>query len=201
MWRLAPGTVHRAGLFALAGAAIAASGLAGPAALAQIYLAPTQQFPQGSRVSIDLGGLRCNADGGALLSPSLSAGAYPDQWGNTVTVAPNANNTAIGSQSSLLALVTLNIPLARSQSGFHCQTLLKDAQIKARIDNLRQLVEENVISESQYQQALRSLFAPELAGHVPAAAGPAPGARLQIPSTGMNDGDLGQAGGGGPRQP
>jgi len=35
-------------------------------------------------------------------------------------VAPNANNTAIGSQSSLLALVTLNIPLARSQSGFHC---------------------------------------------------------------------------------
>ena len=180
---------------------MAASSLAAPGALAQIYLAPTQQFPQGSRVSIDLGGLRCNSDGGALPSLSLSAGAYPDQWGNNVTVAPNANNNAIGSQSSLLALVTLNIPLARAQSDFNCQALLKDAQIKARIDNLRQLVEENVISESQYQHALRSLFAPELVGHVPAPASTAPGARLLIPSTGVDDGDLGQAGGGGPRQP
>jgi hypothetical protein len=169
-------------------------------ALAQIFLAPTQQFPQGSRVSIDLGGLRCNADGGALPSLSLSAGAYPDQWGNNVNVAPNASSS-IGNQSSLLALVTLNIPLARSRSEFSCQTLLKDAQIKARIDNLRLLVEENVISESQYQKALRSLFGAQFVELGANAANPAAGVSVVLPSAGQNAGDLGQAGGGRPRQP
>ena len=57
------------------------------AAIGQIYLSPNQQFPQGSRVSIDLGNVRCNADAGALPNLSLSAGAYPDQWGNSISVA------------------------------------------------------------------------------------------------------------------
>ena len=202
MWRLAPGTVHRAGVLALALGGIAVSGsLPWQGALAQIYLAPTQQFPQGARVSIDLGGLRCNADGGALPSLSLSAGAYPDQWGNNVNVAPNASNSSIGNQSSLLALVTLNIPLARSRSEFSCQTLLKDAQIKARIDNLRLLVEENVISESQYQKALRALFGSQFAELGASTASPAAGLTVVLPSAGQNPGDLGQAGGGRPRQP
>ena len=154
-------------------------------------------------MSIDLGGLRCSADGGGVPSLSLSAGAYPDQWGNNVNVAPNANNNSIGSQSSFLALVTLNIPLARSQSDFNCQALLKDAQIKARIDNLRQLVEDNVITESQYQKALRGLFGAELSSalQAPAAAPAAGGAALTVSSTGVDDGDLGQNGGRGPRQP
>lgn len=201
MWRLASGTVHRAGVLALAlGGGSLCGSLPWQGALAQIFLAPTQQFPQGSRVSIDLGGLRCNADGGALPSLSLSAGAYPDQWGNNVNVAPNASSS-IGNQSSLLALVTLNIPLARSRSEFSCQTLLKDAQIKARIDNLRLLVEENVISESQYQKALRSLFGAQFVELGANAANPAAGVSLVLPSAGQNAGDLGQAGGGRPRQP
>ena len=179
-----------------------ATSLATPdGALAQIYLAPSQQFPQGSRVSIDLGGLRCNADGGAVPSLSLSAGAYPDQWGNNLNLAPNASNSSIGTQSSLLALITLNIPLARSQSAFNCQGLLKDAQIKARIDNLRQLMEENVITESQYHRALRALFAGEFGEGGEAASAAGQGLRLVVPSTGQNPGDLGQAGGGRPRQP
>ena len=152
-------------------------------------------------MSIDLGGVRCNADGGALPSLSLSAGAYPDQWGSNVNVAPNASNNSIGNQSSLLALVTLNIPLARSQSAFNCQALLKDAQIKARIDNLRQLVEENVITESQYHKALRSLFGPDLDAAGKAAPPEPQGTSLVIPSAGLDPGDLGQAGGGRPRQP
>jgi len=201
MWRLASGTVHRAGVLALAlGGGSLCGSLPWQGALAQIFLAPTQQFPQGSRVSIDLGGLRCNADGGALPSLSLSAGAYPDQWGNNVNVAPNASSS-IGNQSSLLALVTLNIPLARSRSEFSCQTLLKDAQIKARIDNLRLLVEENVISESQYQKALRSLFGAQFVELGVNAANPAAGVSVVLPSAGQNAGDLGQAGGGRPRQP
>lgn len=128
-----------------------------------------------------MGGIRCNSDGGALPSLSVSAGAYPDQWGNNVNVAPNANNNSIGSQSSLLALITLNIPLARSQSSFSCLALLKDAQIKARIDNLRQLLEENVISESQYQKALRALFGPELADISQSQTNQQAGSRLVVP--------------------
>lgn len=153
-------------------------------------------------MSIDLGGLRCSSDGGVLPSLSLSAGAYPDQWGNNVNVAPNASNNSIGSQSSFLALVTLNIPLARSQSEFSCQSLLKDAQIKARIDNLRQLVDENVITESQYHKALLSLFGPLVAEAGKASATSPSGSRVVVgPSTGEHDRNLGQTGGGGPRQP
>lgn len=170
-------------------------------ALAQIYLAPSQQFPQGSRVAIDLGGLRCSSDGGVVPSLSLSAGAYPDQWGNNVNVAPNANNNSIGSQSSFLALVTLNIPLARSQSNFSCQALLKDAQIKARIDNLRQLVDEQVISESQYHKALKALFGPLFAVASPSTDEARRGLSVSVPSASVDHRNLGQAGGGGSREP
>lgn len=181
MWRIASGTFHRSSLLPLAfTATIATSIISERGALAQIYLAPTQQFPQGSRVSIDMGGLRCNSDGGALPSLSISAGAYPDQWGNNVNVAPNASNNSIGSQSSLLALVTLNIPLARNQGNFSCLALLKDAQIKARIDNLRQLLEENVITERQFQKALAALFGPELAEIMQAQPGQPAGTQLEI---------------------
>ena len=130
------------------------------AALAQIYLAPNQQFPQGSRVSIDLGTVRCNAEGGALPNLSVSAGAYPDQWGNSISVAQSNGNASIGNQSALLAMVSLNIPLARSHNAFSCQALLKDAMIRTRMDNLRQLVDEEVISEAQYKQALLNLYGP-----------------------------------------
>ena len=179
MWRLASRAVHGAGVLALAGLSFA--GFAEAQALGQIYLAPSQQFPQGSRVSIDLGGLRCNSESGALPSLNLSAGAYPDQWGNNVNVAPNASNNSIGNQSSLLALVTLNIPLARSQANFNCLSLLKDAQIKARMDNLRQLVEEDVITESQYHKALLSLFGPLANGQIEARPASQGGVTLVVP--------------------
>ena len=62
--------------------------------------------------------------------------------------------------ASLLALLSLNVPLATSNRQFNCQTLLKDAQIKVRIDNLRQLLDEDVISESQFRSALLALYGP-----------------------------------------
>jgi hypothetical protein len=139
---------------------LATCSLASQQTLAQIYLAPNQQFPQGSRVSIDLGGVRCNADGGALPNLSLSAGAYPDQWGNNISLTQTNGNASIGNQSSLLAMVSLNIPLARSNSKFSCDPLLKDALIRTRMENLRQLVDEDVISEAQYKQALLNLYGP-----------------------------------------
>jgi hypothetical protein len=75
-------------------------------------------------------------------------------------VSGNTNTTSIGNQSSLLALLSLNVPLAMSNRQFNCQTLLKDAQIKVRIDNLRQLLDEDVISESQFRSALLALYGP-----------------------------------------
>ncbi len=111
-------------------------------------------------MSIDLGSVRCNADAGALPNLSLSAGAYPDQWGNNISVAQTNGNASIGNQSALLAMLSLNIPLARSHNAFSCQPLLKDALIRTRMDNLRQLVDEEVISESQYKQALLNLYGP-----------------------------------------
>ena len=150
------------------------------AAVAQIFLAPNQQFPQGSRVSIDLGSVRCNADAGALPNLSLSAGAYPDQLGNNVSVAQTDGNATVGNQSSLLAILSLNIPLSRSNNAFSCQPLLKDAMIRTRMENLRQLVDEEVITESQYKQALLSLYGPLRTGDLSIPPSPNRGANLTV---------------------
>jgi hypothetical protein len=150
------------------------------AAVAQIFLAPNQQFPQGSRVSIDLGSVRCNADAGALPNLSLSAGAYPDQLGNNVSVAQTDGNATVGNQSSLLAILSLNIPLSRSNNAFSCQPLLKDAMIRTRMENLRQLVDEEVITESQYKQALLSLYGPLSTGELFLPPSPNRGANVTV---------------------
>lgn len=144
---------------------------------------------QRSRVSIDLGGgIRCSSEGGSIPSLSFSAGAYPDQFGVNngldlmpISIAPNAGNS-----STLMALMSLNIPLASTNQNFDCTSLLKDAQIKARIENLRQLVDEDVISESQYRKALIKLFGPltqELGEISPA---PTEGSTIVIPERGSD---------------
>lgn len=154
--------------------------LAPQSAIGQIYLAPNQQFPQGSRVSIDLGNVRCNSDAGSLPNLSLSAGAYPDQWGNSINVAQSNDSATIGNQSSLLAMLSLNIPLARHNNAFSCQPLLKDAMIRTRMENLRQLVDEEVISESQYKQALLNLYGPLNSSATSLPPSPSLGAHLNV---------------------
>jgi hypothetical protein len=151
-----------------------------PNALAQIFLAPNQQFPQGSRVSIDIGEVRCNSDGGAVPNLSLAAGAYPDQLGNNISIAQQSSSSSIGNQSTLMALVSLNIPLKSSNPQFSCKSLLKDAQIKTRMENLRQLVDEEVISESQYKKALLNLFGPLNSSELELPKSPAGGVSLVV---------------------
>jgi hypothetical protein len=112
-----------------------------------------------SRVSIDMGdGLRCTSDGGSVPTLSLSMGAYPDQWGSDITVYDRST----GSQSSLLGLVSVHVPLGGTSQKFDCNALLKDAKIRARLDNLRELVDENIISDEQYRAAVRQLYQPIL---------------------------------------
>ena len=143
-------------LLCATGVAIAVS--ASPAA-AQINLNPIQQNMSRSRVSIDMGdGLRCTSDGGSLPTLSLSMGAYPDHRDSDVTVyAGNA-----GSNGSLLGLVSLHVPLGGTSQKFDCNALLKDAKIRARLDNLRELVDENIISDAQYRVAVLQLYQPIL---------------------------------------
>jgi hypothetical protein len=124
--------------------------------------------------------VRCNADAGALPNLSLSAGAYPDQLGNNVSVAQTDGNSTVGNQSSLLAILSLNIPLSRSNNAFSCQPLLKDAMIRTRMENLRQLVDEEVITESQYKQALLSLYGPLSTGELSLPPSPNRGANVTV---------------------
>lgn len=122
---------------------------------AQIYLNPLQQNMNRSRVSIDMGdGLRCTSDGGSVPTLSLSVGAYPDQWGSDVTVFDRST----GSQSSLLGLVSVHVPLSGTSQKFDCNQLLTDAKIRARLDNLRELLDENIINDSQYRAAVILLY-------------------------------------------
>jgi hypothetical protein len=180
MWIVLTKFIQRAGLLALgSGGTILSLGCS--QALAQIFLAPNQQFPQGSRVSIDVGNVRCNSDGGSLPNLSVSAGAYPDHLGNNINVSQQNSNSSIGNQSSLMALLSLNIPLKSSNPQFSCLSLLKDAQFKTRMENLRQLVDEEVISESQYKKALVHLFGPLSSSALELPKSPAQGVSLVVP--------------------
>lgn len=79
-----------------------------------------------------------------------------------------------------MALVSLNIPLKSSNPQFSCESLLKDAQIKTRMENLRQLVDEEVISESQYKKALLNLFGPLNSSELELPKSPAGGVSLVV---------------------
>ena len=128
-----------------------------PLAYGQIFLSPNQQFPQRPRGTLDLGGgVRCSYEGGAGPSLSLSIGAYPDVLIDDVVVNSNVSN--VGSQSGLFSLITLNIPLGGSKNRFSCDDLLEDAKIRARLQSLRELADENIISEQQYRDAVFGLY-------------------------------------------
>jgi hypothetical protein len=65
-------------------------------------------------------------------------------------------------------------------NAFSCQPLLKDAMIRTRMENLRQLVDEEVITESQYKQALLSLYGPLSTGELFLPPSPNRGANVTV---------------------
>ena len=126
----------------------------------QININPLNNNMRRSRVSIDMGdGLRCTSDGGDVPVLSLSMGAYPDQIGNDIGFSADSN---IYQRSGLLALASVHIPLSRTNQNFDCNYLLADAKIRARLDNLRELLDENIISEHYYRKAVLKLYQPLL---------------------------------------
>jgi len=129
-------------------------------AYGQININPLHNDMKRSRVSIDMGdGLRCTSDGGNVPVLSVSMGAYPDQIGNSYEYTTSSN---IYQRSGLLALASVHIPLSVTNQDFDCNHLLEDAKVRARLDNLRELADENIISEADYRKAVLKLYDPIL---------------------------------------
>lgn len=134
---------------------------------AQIFLSPNQQYPQRPRGTLDVGGgVRCSFEGGASPSLSLSVGAYPDLiFDNVVVNTPTTSSLA--QQSKLFALASINIPLNQQSNNFSCNQLLKDVQLRTRLQSLRELADENIISESQYRKAVMDAFKKVMGTEIP----------------------------------
>ncbi len=133
---------------------------------AQIFLSPNQQYPQRPRATLDLGGgVRCSLEGGASPSLSLSVGAYPDLIFDNVVVNPTSSSA--GQQSQLFALATINIPLNQRNSNFSCDPLLQDVQLRTRLQSLRELADENILTESQYRQAVTDAYKKFMGAEIP----------------------------------
>ena len=77
-------------------------------------------------------------------------------------------------------MLSVNIPLSRRHHSLNCAPLLKDAIIRTRMENLRQLVDEEVISESQYKQALLDLYGPLSSGETALPQPPSRGANVTL---------------------
>jgi len=124
---------------------------------AQINLSPNQQYPQRPRATLDVGGgVRCSLEGGVSPSVSFSLGAYPDLiFGNAVI---NSTTSSSGQQSQLFALATLNIPLNQKANGFSCDQLLQDVQLRTRLQTLRELSDENILTETQFKRAVLEAY-------------------------------------------
>lgn len=154
-----------------------------PKAQAQIFLSPNQQYPQRPRGTLDLGGgVRCSFEGGSSPSLSMSVGAYPDLLLNNVVVTPSTSGN-VGSQSELFGVITLNIPLGQKNSAFSCMELLRDVQMRARLQSLRDLADENIISEAQYRKLAIDIFKKQFGSDVDASlAPPTPGNAVTLPA-------------------
>jgi hypothetical protein len=135
-------------------------------ASAQIFLSPNQQYPQRPRFTLDVGGgVRCSVEGGASPSLSFSVGAYPDLIFDNVVV--NSTSSSAGQQSQLFALASINIPLNQKVNNFSCDQLLQDVQLRTRLQSLRELADENIISESQYRKAVMEAFKKFMGAEIP----------------------------------
>jgi hypothetical protein len=93
-------------------------------------------------------------------------GAYPDLIFDNVVVNPNSSGSA-GQQSQLFALASINIPLNQKVNNFSCDQLLQDVQLRTRLQSLRELADENILSESQYRTAVMEAFKKFLGAEIP----------------------------------
>ena len=58
----------------------------------------------------------------------------------------------------ILGVVSLNIPLQKTNQSFDCSKLQELAIKKVKLSSLREMVDESIITDDQYTKAVQNLF-------------------------------------------
>ena len=109
----------------------------------QVYLNNNNSRMTRSKASLDMGnGIRCSSDGGSVPTLSMSVGALPDRFYDDL----NTNGP-----SSLSAMVSVNVPLLQTSQDFRCNDLFEQALVRSKIENLREMYDEGILTDKQFQ--------------------------------------------------
>ena len=122
---------------------------------AQIFLSPQNTTATRSNASINIDGTRCSSSGGNVPSLSVAVGAdpYSINYFNDFDINDNSNRN-----SPFLGIVSINIPLQRTNQNFNCSQLHDLAVKKSKLTSLREMVDEQIITEDQYTKAVQNLY-------------------------------------------
>ena len=141
------------GLYLLLSVLLVALGSIISEARAQIFLSPQSPTSERSSTNINIDGVSCSAAGGNVPSITMSVGADPYAINDFDGLVGNAN-----ANSPFLGIVSLNIPLKRTNQSFSCNELYDLAVKKSKLASLRELVDEQIISEDQYAMAVQNIY-------------------------------------------
>ncbi len=122
---------------------------------AQIFLSPQSTSATRSSATIDIDNTRCSSSGGSVPSLSLSFGADPYAVNYFNDFDPVNTTTA---SSPFLGMVSINIPLKRTNQHFNCNELHDLAVRRSKLASLREMVDEQIITEDQYTTAVQNLY-------------------------------------------
>ena len=125
-----------------------------PGTKAQIFLSPQSPTSERSSADINIDGISCSAAGGSVPSLTMSIGADPYATNNFDNIIGNNTN----SSSPFLGIVSLNIPLKKTNQSFSCNELHDLAVKKSKLASLREMVDEQIIAEDQYTIAVKNLY-------------------------------------------
>ena len=122
---------------------------------AQIFLSPQNSAATRSNSSINIDGTRCSSSGGSVPSLSVAVGAdpYAVNYFNDFDITENSNRN-----SPFLGIVSINIPLQGTSQNFNCSELHDLAVKKSKLASLRDMVDEQIITEDQYTRAVQNLY-------------------------------------------
>ena len=143
----------RRGLYLLLSVLLVGLGSIISEARAQIFLSPQSPTSERSSTNINIDGVSCSAAGGSVPSITMSVGADPYAINDFDGLVGNAN-----ANSPFLGIVSLNIPLKRTNQSFSCNELYDLAVKKSKLASLRELVDEQIISEDQYAMAVQNIY-------------------------------------------
>ena len=84
---------------------------------------------------------------------AVGADPYSINYFNDFDINDNSNRN-----SPFLGIVSINIPLQRTNQNFNCSQLHDLAVKKSKLTSLREMVDEQIITEDQYTKAVQNLY-------------------------------------------